>query len=412
MNPNLKKAFLIIGFLIVTVLIAYGLYRFFFYQAPTAVPTVPTAGAPTGQFPTAGQLGQRPTTPTVPGGGGAVGLPSARQNLQVPGFVQTQAPRTVALTDTLTRAISLSPSGSGVRSFDPISGKFFKTADDGTTTPMSDQQFFNVDQVYWGNQTDKAVITYPDGSKILYDFNADKQYTLPKHWEDFAFSPQDDKIVTKAVGNNENNRFLVIANPDGTDAKAVEELGDNQDLVHASWSPSSQTVAYSFTGDPLGYDRQAVVLVGQHRENFKNLIVEGRGLVPSWSPTGDNLLYSVYDSGSGYEPTLWISGAIGDNINSNRRKLNIQTWADKCTWQDEATIYCAVPTSLPEGAGLQRELATAPDKLVKINVADGSMLDMGVPSGSPTISKLLVSPDGKSLYFNDSQTGKLMKFTL
>lgn len=408
MNERLKRVLIIIGFVLVTMLLGYLLYRVFFKPLPTPTPTpTPTPGV-TGQLPGAGQAGAPPGAAPPPGG-----LPVA-PGVGLPTTPPTAAPaRTTVLTETVTSAISMSPSGNGIRSYDPLDGKFYKVLDDGTRIALSNQTFFDVSNVSWGNVTDKAILSFPDGAKILYDFQTNTQATLPKYWEDFNFSPQDTSIVAKSIGNNETNRFLVTANPDGTNAQLIEELGQNQDKVHSSWSPNDQIVAYSMTGDPQGFDRQEVMLIGKHQENFKGLMVEGRGFVPNWSPSGANLLYSVYNSNDDYKPSLWISGAAGDTINANRINLNIQTWANKCAWQSESSIICAVPVQLDAGAGLQPELASSiPDNIFRIDTKTGRAINLGQPDGSPTIKQMTLSPDGRFMYFNDTTTGKLIRFAL
>jgi Tol biopolymer transport system component len=278
---------------------------------------------------------------------------------------------------------------------------------------MSDQVFYNVEKVNWGKASDKAILEYPDGSNILYDFQTQKQVTLPKHWEDFNFAPQDERIVAKSIGTSEENRFLVTSNPDGTNAKLIEELGRNQDKVHTTWSPNNQVIAYSFTGQPLGFDRQEVLLVGQNHENFKGLVVEGRGLQPKWSPTGNNLVYSVYSAAEGFRPTLWFSGASGDSINANRRNLNLQTWAEKCAFQSESTVICAVPNQLGEGAGLQPGLfVNNPDSIYRIDLETGQSINLGAPEGNRSINQLVISPDGQYVYFNDNISGQVIRYEL
>jgi hypothetical protein len=408
MNERLKQALMILGFVVVTAGLGYAIYFFFFRPtAPTPVAVVPPGA--TQPLPSAGTAAPgQPSAPVPPGG-----LPSA-PGIIPPTFPSAVSPeitaKTTVLNTNVSQAISLSPSG-GVRLYDAIDGKFYRILDDGTHIALADQQFFNVDKVYWGNKTDKAVITYPDGTKTMYDFASKKQVTLPKLWEDFSFSPEDNQLVTKSVGNNEDNRFLVVANPDGSNAQAVESMGQNHELVHANWSPNNQVVAYAFTADSMGLDRQAVVMVGKNRENFKNLIVEGRGFVPNWSPSGGQILYSVYNSSDDYKPSLWISGAVGDQINANRRNISIATWADKCVWQNETTIFCAVPTRLDAGAGLQRELSNdIPDAIYRIDLATARVANLGQPEGNPSINQLQIASDGKSVYFNDRVTGRLIRY--
>ncbi|HEU0051482.1 MAG TPA: hypothetical protein VFQ60_05530 [Patescibacteria group bacterium] len=408
MSERLKKFLLISVFILVVAGIGYFLYRLFFKPAaPTLAPSVSPQA--TGVLPSAGNATSAQTVAPL----GQPGLPTAQQvaplTLPPP---PTPPSRTEVLSDQVLNSITVSPSG-GLRGYNPVDGKFYHVTSDGKSTALSDQTFYNVQSVDWANKTDKAILSYPDGSKTLYDFSSQKQVTLPAYWENFSFSPQDSQIAAKSVGNNETNRFLVVANPDGSSAKAVEDLGQNQDKVHVDWAPNNQTIAYAFTGEAEGLDRQSVILVGQNHENFKSLEVEGRGFVPNWSPSGNNVLYSVYSTESGFRPELWISGAVGDSINANRRDLAIQTWADKCAWQNETTLYCAVPTSLDEGAGLQPDIAAStPDAIYKIDLKNGTKTNLGSPDGNPTIDKFVISPDGKSAYYTDFTTGKVMRFAL
>lgn len=411
MNDRLKRVFLIVGFFLVVAGLAFGLYWVFFRPAGAPVVTPPGTTLPGGTLPSAGTGGPQGAVTTPTGPGGLPFQPGEVFQPTVPTGIPT-APRTRILTANPVRSMSMSQSGQ-IRGYNPEDGRFYRISTNGDSVPMSNQTFFNVDSVAWGNSTDKAVINYPDGSNILYDFATDKQVTLPKQWEDFNFSPADDHIVAKSIGNNEDNRYLVVSNPDGTNAKPIESLGNNQDKVHSSWSPNNQSVAYSFTGEPLGANRQQILLLGQNQENFKGLVVEGRGFIPKWAPSGQNLLYSVHNSATNYLPTLWVSGASGDSINANRVNLQINTWADKCTWQGEQTLICGVPTSLGQGAGLQRDqFKYTPDEIWKINLQTGEKVNLGQPQGGAAIKDIMVTPDGRSTIFTDDITGRLIRFDL
>lgn len=410
MDTRWKKIALIIGFVALTGLIGYGIYRVFFYQPakpgtpPTPTSTInglPNAGDATGIIPTQPiNTGALPSSGVRPGGslGGAIsgsGAPS----------------RTTILRSEATTQISVNGNaGAAVRSYSPNDGLFYKTFADGTTIPLSKKVFFSVESVTWGNISDRAILTFPDGSNILYDFTFDQQTTLPAFWEDFSFGPNDGGIAAKSVGNDPSNRFLIMADDKGNNAKVIEDLGENQDKVHVSWSPNNQVVAYAFTGDAIGQDAQAVVLVGQNHENFRNLLVEGRGFTPRWSPSGDGMVYSVWSSSNGYLPELWFSRADGENVNAGRSNLSVTTWADKCAWTDEQTVYCAVPVQLGDGAGLQRELFDrGPDAIYKINVRTGEKTNLGVPDGNINVKEISASSDG-TLFLVDRQRGNLVKF--
>lgn len=410
MNDRIKRPLLIIGFFLVVAALAFGLYWVFFRPTPSPVtPTTPSR--PTGALPSAGTGGPQAVTTTEIGPGGLPTAPSQPFVPTIPRGIPT-ASRTTTLSRDITSNVSVSKGGQ-IRGYNNLDGKFYRVTPEGDAIPMSAQIFNNVESVDWGNSTDKAVINFPDGSNILYDFSNDRQVSLPRHWQDFNFSPDDDKIVAKSVGNNADNRFLVVANPDGTSARAVESLGKNEEKVYTSWSPNNQMIAYSFTGEPLGADRQQIIMLGQNQENFKGLVVEGRGFIPNWAPSGQNILYSVYNRTNGYLPTLWVSGASGDNVNANRVKLQLNTWADKCAWQNDDMLICAVPTELGQGAGLQRELfANTPDEIWKINLKTGEKINLGQPSFAPSAANMAVTPDGKAAVFTDSITGQLVRFEL
>jgi len=268
MNSTLKRILLILGLTIVTALIGFGLYLAFKKaQVPLAPPSTGPA-APGGQLPTAGG---RP----APGAEGqptpAGGLPTAAvttPGVAAPGYYRPEPITKITTDQTLYASMN---EGGNLRYNNAADGKFY-TVKDGVATPLSDQVFYNVKNVTWAKNKDKAVIEYPDSSKIVYNFETKKQISLPKHWEDFSFSNDGNEIAAKSIGLAPENRWLVTTQDDGTGTKLIEPLGDNADKVIVDWSPSRQTVAFSNTGYPLGADRREMLLIGLNHENFKSII--------------------------------------------------------------------------------------------------------------------------------------------
>ena len=165
--------------------------------------------------------------------------------------------------------------------------------------------------------------------------------------------------------------------------------------------------------ESTGFDRQEVYFVGLNGENFKSATIEGRGFEPLWSPQGDRLLYSSYSLDDNLKPNLWVVNAQGEGIGSNRKKLNIETWAHKCSFGDDQSLYCAVPDALPEGVGLIPELGLeTKDKLYKIDIVTGLKKLIAVPDGAYNMSDLIISENGYYLYFTDKKTGKLHQINL
>ncbi|NTU99327.1 hypothetical protein HGA64_04995, partial [Candidatus Falkowbacteria bacterium] len=263
----------------------------------------------------------------------------------------------------------------------------------------------------WSPNKNKAVLEYPDGANIIYDFDKQKQITLPSHWKDFSFSPSGDQIVFKSMGQDVDNRWLATVNEDGSQIKGVESLGNKDATVYSEWSPNNQIVAMFTEGKD--FNRQEVYFVGLNGENFKSTVVEGRGFEPKWSPQGSQLMYSVYSADTDMKPNLWVVDAQGDSIGNNRRNLNVNTWADKCNFSNGNTAYCAVPRSLDEGAGLFPELKdNTVDDLYQIDVTTGNKKRVAVPQGDYTINNIMISQDQKYLYFTDKGTNQIHKINL
>jgi WD40 repeat protein len=401
-----KRIALVLLFIAITVGFGFALYRIIFgppepvvEPPPDVITNVPPGGlTPAGEGPAIGEdvVTERPE----------VELPGVAQ-IADGGITQVNPIATAPTT-----SATLSSDGS-ISFYNRQDGKFYRMNDDGTVGSLSDKQFFNVDNATFDPAGSSAIIEYPDGSNIYYDFSTNKQVTLPRHWEDFDFSPQGNQIVAKSIGIDDGNRFLITSNPDGSGAIPIQELGNNANKVKVAWSPNNQIVATSETGRPFGVDRQEIYFVGKHHENFRSMIVEGLNFQPHWSPDGEQLLYSAASGLSNYKPRLWIVDAAGDNIGLNRRMINVDTWAEKCTFADVDTLYCAVPTDLPRGAGLQPAVAdSTPDEIYRIDLVTGLQTRVAIPEGSHTVDSLMLTPDGSSLYFTDKGTGILNEIKL
>ena len=179
----------------------------------------------------------------------------------------------------------------------------------------------------------------------------------------------------------------------------------------ASQSPSDQIVAFSRKGEDR--DRQKLYFIGKNDENFKSLIVNGRDIISQWSPNGNRFLYSGYTVDADLKPELWIVDAIGDSIGGNQRFLGVQKWADKCTFADNTTLYCAVPKELVRGAGVIRLVGDkGDDEIYKINTVNGYKELIATFNIPHTIGKLILSDDQSILYFLEKETGNIFQVQL
>lgn len=409
MTERSKKIVFAVFFAIASAAMGYAVYWMLF-RTPTVTVT-PTNEAPGygGGLPQSG-TGAPTTTGVLPPGelppSGGVTTPT----------VPTEVPQptgTTLLREGVTQAVSPSADKNGARFYNPEDGRFYRVGADGTIKGLGDKQFFNVSDVSWANTKDDAILKLADGTNLYYDFTAQKQVTLPKHWEDFTFAPSDEQVAAKSIGLDAENRFLIVTKPDGTDAKAIEPLGDNADQVHSIWNPSGQIVAWTTTGDPQGGNTQQILFVGQNHENFKSIIAPGQGFLPNWSPSGKQILYSVWRPENDNKPDLWISSGETGTMGANRKPLSLNTWADKCAWADDTTIICAVPQNLPANAGLMRsEFNTLPDDVYRVDLTVGSAVKINTPDQNYSVRQPVVNKDKTKLIFTDATTGNLYSYDL
>jgi len=314
------------------------------------------------------------------------------------------------VSDEPVKGATLASDGSKSVYYNSTTGQFFSTDHLGNKELLTEQVFYDIEKIDWAPNKDKAIIEYPDGFKVMYDFNTKTQYTLPKNWQDFSWDPAGSQIVFKSLSKYPENNWLAIAQADGRQPKPIEHLGNNSDKVVVSWSPNNQVIAFSSTGEPRGTWEQEILLIGQHQENFKSLIVDGRGFEPKWSPQGDKIVYSVYGSDSGYKPQLYLIDTQGEQTGRNKKVLGLATWAHKCAFNKSGdTVYCAVPGELPEGAGLVSELAEGlRDDFYKIDVATGEISFLAEDAmGGYDVEDIYLSDDESYLYFIDKNTSRL-----
>jgi len=405
MSERSKRVLLAIGFIASVFGIAIGLYYAFFRPAGPEPTVEPGDEGGIGSLPTSEIAGERPETTPTPG----AGLPPAAE---VAGGGRTV---TTAITQGEVANVTLSGNGASVNFYNPNDGKFYTVDADGNLVLLSETKFPSAENVVWNKDSNKAVVEFPDGSNVVYDFETERQVTLPSHWEDFEFSPVSDELEAKSNAIDPNNRWLVTSNADGSNVKAFQALGENGDKVQVSWSPNDQVVAFSDTAASLsgGLDRKMILPIGLNGENYRGLTVEGLEFLPNWAPDGKRLLYSVAGDYSSNKPLLWVADATPATMGENRHSLGLNTWADKCTFTDSTTVYCAVPRSLPNNAGLQRVLyENYADSVYKIDIVENKVTLVAIPEEDVAMEDLRISDDGATLYFVSGNDGTLQTIRL
>lgn len=421
---NAKKALFVIGFIILV--IAFGALIYFVFIKDLVTP--PTGNENVNAGTNTNGTGGLPIINGVTNTnqGGVVSNTNRLANLNRSrnvnqGGVDTTAKggTTLAKAETTQQVAFAAPgtTGSGLRYYDNNEGKFFRLDPNGNPQELSNQIFPKAKDIAWSPKGNKAIITFPDESKVMYDFDQQSQVTIPKEWDDVQFSPGGDKIAFKNMSSEESSRWLAVSNPDTSEVELIEPLGDNGRDVAINWSPNAQVVALfrqSYSGEA-----QEAFLIGLHGENFKSLLTEGRGFEGQWSPTGEQLLYNVYNASTNYNPNLFLVDASGDSVGANKIDLGLQTWSSRCAFSPSSpTLYCAVPRSMPLGSGIYPEAATATnDSIYEIDMNTGSKSVLALPtfsSGSRdyAVTSLILSDNEQTLYFTDSVSGNVYSLQL
>ncbi|MCC6639403.1 hypothetical protein IT409_02495, partial [Candidatus Falkowbacteria bacterium] len=360
-------------------------------KPPTGVVVPPEVITPPGTLPPSTGIvvppdilpGQTPTSPLSLGVSGGIAIADTA--------VSTPA-----------RFTQAAASGSGFVFYDNDTGLFKRFTDEGQIDVMSTRSFRDVKNVAWAPKTDKAVLEFSDGSNIVYDFANNESFTLPSQFEDFSFSPSGDKIAAKDLKINKEDRWLVVVDDEGKNKTLVEHLGENEDRVQVQWNPNNKIIATS--AKSIDGNRAEVIFLNENQVMYNKAVIQGRDLKYQYSPSGNKMLYSVYNPNSNYLPTLWITSSDPSAIDSGRIDTGLNTWADKCDFSNEATIYCAVPKEIGKYSGILRSNNESDDDIYAIDTQSGRAT-LATSLLIPTeISALMVSADGSKIFYVDEDT--------
>ncbi len=315
------------------------------------------------------------------------------------------------------RSQSFSNSNNGINYYDPQQQSFFRISDSGEIIKLSDKKFYSVENVTWSDKNNRAIIEYPDGTKILYDFNKDRSLTtFPKDMKEFAFSASEEKIASKWVGPYEDYNYIVGAEYDGSNLKFVEPMGTKERSVQIVWSPDNEVMATY--RKYIDSERQEIFFINENGKNLNSLIVEGGNFKGTWSSNGEKLLYSVYNSGSNYNPTLWIASGKSDQLGAGKQYLGINTWVDKCAFSNTNSqyVYCAVPDNLPKGSGMDPSVANGVYySIYKINTNGSGVEKIAQPINNGrgvSIDKLYINNADSRVYYTDQFNNHLYSIDL
>jgi len=305
---------------------------------------------------------------------------------------------------------------SGFSYYEPNSGALYRLTSSGERIELIRDRFPSVERIVWDAFGDRAILSFPDGSSVMVNFTTNERISLPRGGRDYVFQGDSGDVVFNFVTSDPSRNFLVMGTPDGSEARAIEPIGDRADRVQPTYSPDGSVVG--LYRKSAGVSSEEIIFLGQQDENFKSMVVSGIGFKGVWTPDGNRMLYSVSTPDNNYNPTLWIVDARGDAIGLNNTSLGLSTSVDSCVMNsDGSKAYCSVQDTLPPGTGLYPELFNPREaSIYEVNLETGSSKRIAEPVTEDgrriPVEQLSLSPDGSELYFVEGRTGRVMKIQL
>lgn len=416
MSERTKKILLVVLFLVVSILLALALYFVFFRPTPPPVVVIPEDQFP-GGLPSE-PTDERPVTPEQPPSilppSGIVVPPETLITSSTQPTITTTASGGIVvpqkLIDRNATFVTRGADGQSVNFYDETTGLFNRLRPNGDIETLTTRSFRNVGTVAWSPVSDKAVIEFRDGSNIIYNFDTNESFTLPTQYEDFSFSPTGVQIAAKDLKLDQEDRWLVVVDDQGRNKQLVEHLGRNESRVQVKWSPNTSIVATSAMS--IDANRAEVTFLTKNGSQLNKAIVQGRNLQYNYSPSGNQMVYSVYNATSNYLPTLWLTTTSPTGIDTNRINTGLNTWASKCTYASEATMYCAVPREIGQYSGILPSNNTSEDDIYIINTRTGDARLAAQPLVPTRIESMIINSDSSTLYYVDAETKSVSKINL
>ncbi len=353
-----KRYLIIIG--IIAGLVIIGLIAFWIFRA-TAPETTPTPeGSP---FPSGTKIPGQPATPTTP----TPTIPPGELK-QLTQLTQKPVSGATFISSTTTKQT--------VRYFEKATGHIYDIdIQKGESSRISNTTIPGIFEVYWLKNGEQAAIRYIENNEtgvedavrnfVITSLSATSTHGifLSSDIKTIAASAKGDQIFYLSPYDGLN--FGIIAAADNKKQKQVLSTPFGEFL--ASW-PNDRTITLltkpSADAEGYFYKLDPTTLY------FDKILGSIAGLTALLSPGGENVIYS---GGGGQSLKIYIY-----NVKENKLSpFALTTMPEKCVWSKtkKEIIYCAVPSSIPNGAypdDWYQGLVSFSDRIWKIDTLNGS----------------------------------------
>ncbi|HYU65031.1 MAG TPA: hypothetical protein VEK36_02085 [Candidatus Paceibacterota bacterium] len=237
----------------------------------------------------------------------------------------------------ISQQLAISPTNSNSKNkvlyYEKTIGRVFETAIDGRgEATISETKLPNFIQTLWSSDKQQVISQFrtPQGLQFrYYNYETKKSAAFAQNIRSIAFSPDSQEVVYFQTEGELGSIYLAL--PDGSDPKKI--LDTRIPEIKLEWPSAQEIIAQT------NQNSTSDILIISPEGGITRVLTEQKGLRHSWSPSGNNLVFSSTDQGT---TTLQFM-----NIQTkNQGTIALDTTADKCIWStDERSIICAVPKS-------------------------------------------------------------------
>jgi len=297
-----------------------------------------------------------------------------------------------------------------IRYYLASNGNVFELNFDGSDqTRLSSNNLPGLMKVLWSKNKDKVIAIFENNyllEKYLYDDQTDSSELLDYRIRWITWSPTQEKIAYQYYDSQTSDSNISIANPDGSEWNNI--LSTRMKDLIVEWPDENKITIRT---KPSGLAQSVVYAIDLFDNNLKKIIKETYGLTALWSPLGDKILISETNS-QGKNLKLKLVDLNEQII----KELTFITLPEKCVWsQDNRTIFCAVPKSIPVSAILPddyyKEKISFSDEIWRINLETEDIVKIKDNSDYDA-KELLLSPLEDYLLFINQKDGLLYSLKL
>jgi len=211
-----------------------------------------------------------------------------------------------------------------------------------------------------------------------------------------AFSPDGDQVAY--LSNTNKGGELLIAK----DGKVVKQALKTRLGAALIYWPSENFISIT-SYDKNGYSNLFIL---KKDGIFNKILSDQYNLNVKWSPSGENLIFSVSTenrSVSGKENNIGSDQVSYLNISGNGREipLDLNTNVSKCAWLNEKEIICGI-----------KNRAQFRDEFYKINTTDGSKTLVLTPNINLITKEIAISRHGDIIFVLNDIDDKLYALKL